>query len=110
WAVVTLALLFALLALGAFVTSFKVGMADPVWPTRPWHLALIQWQEESHGFLIEHSHRLAGFIVGGAVSILALAVWLTEPRPTLRWGGFVALVALLAAFCLLHCTLCTLHK
>src|SRR5689334_4917958 len=105
WAILTLALLFALLALGAFVTSFKVGMADPVWPTRPWHLAMIQWQEESRGFLIEHAHRLAGFIVGGAVSILALALWLTEPRPRLRWGGFLALVALLLAFGHLHGTL-----
>src|SRR5437763_10444032 len=98
WAVGTLALLFALLTLGAVVTSFKVGMADPVWPTRPWHLALIDWQEASRGFLIEHAHRLAGFVVGGAVSVLALALWLTEPRPALRWGGVAALVALIAAF------------
>jgi heme A synthase len=106
----TLALLFALLTLGAIVTSFKVGMADPVWPTRPWHLALIDWQEESRGYLIEHTHRLAGFVVGGAVAILALALWLTEPRPKLRWGGLLALVALLLAFGQLHGTLITLQK
>src|SRR5437764_13359554 len=107
WAILTLALLFALLALGAFVTSFKVGMADPVWPTRPWHLALIDWQEEGRGFLIEHTHRLAGFVFGAVASILALALWLTEPRPQLRWGVFLTLVALLLAFGQLHGTLIT---
>src|SRR3954468_15791820 len=74
-AIATLALLFALLALGAVVTSFRVGMADPVWPTRPWHLLLISWDEPQPGFLIEHTHRLAGFVVGGAVSILTLLLW-----------------------------------
>src|SRR5436190_20812253 len=98
WAVATLALLFALLALGAFVTSFRVGMADPIWPTRPWHLAVIDWQEQSRGFLIEHTHRLAGFAVGGAVTILVLGLWLTERKPLLKWGGAAAIVALLAAF------------
>ena len=102
WAGVTLALLFALLALGAFVTSFRAGMAVPVWPTRPWHLALVSWSEQEPGFLIEHSHRLLGFLVGGMVSILAIGVWLTERRPVLRWGGFAALLGLLAAFGQLH--------
>src|SRR6059058_3410722 len=102
WSAATLAALFALLALGAVVTSFRVGMADPVWPTRPWHLLTISWQEPSPGYLIEHTHRLAGFVTGGAVALLAMLLWLTEPRPTLRWGGLVALVALLVAFGQLH--------
>ncbi|HTK78615.1 MAG TPA: hypothetical protein VL371_25375, partial [Gemmataceae bacterium] len=105
WAAATVALLFALLLLGAVVTSFRVGMADPIWPTRPWHLAVIDWLEQSRGFLIEHTHRVAGFAVGGAVTILALGLWLTERRPLLKWGGAAALVALLAAFGQLHGTL-----
>ncbi len=28
------------MALGGVVTTFRVGMADPVWPTYPWHLLL----------------------------------------------------------------------
>jgi cytochrome c oxidase assembly protein subunit 15 len=101
-AVGTLVLLFALLLLGAVVTSFRVGMADPVWPTRPWHLLTISWEEPSAGYLIEHTHRLAGFVTGGAVSLLAMLLWLTEPRPIVRWGGLVAIIALLAAFGQLH--------
>src|SRR5262249_19254806 len=57
WAVATALVGFALLfALGGFVTSFRVGMADPVWPTEPWYLVVNQkvWvQEPSKGFLIE---------------------------------------------------------
>jgi len=105
WAAATVALLFVLLLLGAVVTSFRVGMADPIWPTRPWHLAVVDWQEQSRGFLIEHTHRLAGFAVGGAVTILAIGLWLTERQSILKWGGAAALVALLAAFGQLHGTL-----
>ncbi len=101
-AVGTLALLFALLALGALVTSFHVGMADPVWPTRPWHLLTISWQEPGASYLIEHTHRAAGFITGAAVALLTMLLWLTETRTFLRWGGLVAIAALLAAFGQLH--------
>jgi heme A synthase len=97
--------MFLLLALGTFVTSFQVGMADPQWPTRPWHLADVDRQAAGFGYLVEHSHRLAGFVVGGAVSLLTLAIWWTEPRKSLRWAGLVAIVGLLTAFGQLHGTL-----
>src|SRR5438477_3971137 len=102
WAGGTVALLFALLTFGAVVTSFRVGMADPVWPTRPWHLLTISWDEPKPGFVIEHVHRLAGFLVGAVVSVLSLWLWLTEPKKALRIAGVLALVALLAAFGQLH--------
>ena len=51
-AIFTLCAAFALLCLGAVVTTFGVGMADPIWPTYPWHLLLISWQEPKSGFLI----------------------------------------------------------
>jgi cytochrome c oxidase assembly protein subunit 15 len=104
-AVATLALLFALLALGTFVTSFQVGMADKDWPSRPWHLADVNWDDAGFGYLVEHSHRLAGFIVGGVVSLLALGIWWTEPRKLLRWAGLISILCLLAAFGQLHGTL-----
>src|SRR6187549_1377341 len=105
WAGGTLALLFVLLTLGAIVTSFRVGMADPIWPTRPWHLLTIDWSEPKAGFLVEHAHRLTGFVVGGAVAVLAIGLWLTERKRSLRWGGMAAIVALLGAFGQLHGTL-----
>ncbi|HEV2947246.1 MAG TPA: hypothetical protein VGX70_07710, partial [Gemmataceae bacterium] len=67
WAVLTVCATFILLLLGAVVTTFRVGMADPIWPTYPWHLLLVSWDEPRPGFLIEHSHRLAGYVVGCCV-------------------------------------------
>jgi cytochrome c oxidase assembly protein subunit 15 len=110
-AIGALTLLFILLTLGAVVTSFHVGMADPIWPTRPWHLLTISWEEPSTGFLIEHTHRLAGFVVGLAVTTLAILFWLTESRKLLRWGGLVSIIALIAAFMgHLHGTLIAFQK
>jgi heme A synthase len=84
WAVGTLVASLVLLLLGAIVTTFRVGMADPVWPTQAWHLLLVSWQEPSAGFLIEHTHRLVGNLVGCGVIVLALGLWYYEPRVWLR--------------------------
>lgn len=67
-------------------------MADPVWPTYPWHLLLISWQEPSPGFLIEHTHRLAGYLVGMCVIVLAIYMW---RLPRVRWLGIAALIAVI---------------
>ncbi len=96
WAIVTVVLTFVLLALGGFVTSFRVGMADPVWPTEPWYLiSNTKWE---FGFVVEHTHRVAGWIVGGAVIVLAVAVWWTEPNRKLRLAGLVAMAVLVLAY------------
>jgi heme A synthase len=96
WAIGTVALTFVLLALGGFVTSFRVGMADPVWPTEPWYL--LSNKNWEFGFVVEHTHRVAAYLVGFATSMLALAVWWREPNKNLRRAGLAAIVALLAAF------------
>src|SRR5260221_14763237 len=90
WANVTVAGTVVLLALGAVVSSFQVGMADPIWPTAPWHLAFINWSEPSRGFLIEHAHRVAGWLIGALMSVLAFGLWWTESLPKLRWGGLLS--------------------
>lgn len=105
WANITVAGTIVLLALGAVVSSFKVGMADPIWPTTPWALASIDWHEPSTGFLIEHSHRLAGFTIGGIIAVLTLGLWWTETHRRVRYFGLLSLVGLLAAYGQLHGTL-----
>src|SRR5262249_28848363 len=95
WAVLTACATFILLALGAVVTTFQVGMADPIWPTYPWHLLLVSWEEPKPGFLIEHTHRLAGYVVGCCVIVLAVGLWLKEPRRWLRGLGVFALGAVI---------------
>jgi heme A synthase len=98
WAIVTVIATACLLALGGLVTTFRVGMADPIWPTTPWYLFSTSWSEPRPGFFIEHSHRLAGFVVGGAAAVLAVGLWLTDPRAWSRWVGLLGLLGLLAAF------------
>jgi cytochrome c oxidase assembly protein subunit 15 len=102
WSILTVCCTAVLLTLGGLVTTFRAGMADPVWPTTPWYLLATSWAEPRPGFLIEHSHRLAGFIVGAVAATLAIGLWLTDPWPWARWGGLAGLVVLLAAFGQFH--------
>jgi cytochrome c oxidase assembly protein subunit 15 len=95
WAVLTACATVALLALGAVVTTFQVGMADPVWPTYPWHLLLIDWQEPRPGFVIEHTHRLAGYIIGCCVIVLTTGFCLSARRTWLKWLGVAALAGVI---------------
>jgi heme a synthase len=80
WALFTVAVSAAAVTLGAVVTTFRVGMADPVWPTYPWHLLLISWDEPSPGFLVEHAHRLVAYLAGFCVIVLAVGLWFGGSR------------------------------
>jgi cytochrome c oxidase assembly protein subunit 15 len=102
WAVATAIATLVLLALGQLVTSFQAGMADPIWPTEPWYLLMIDWQEPSRGYLIEHTHRIVAFSIGGMVSVLALGLWWTDAKQATRWAGFAAVMVLLAGFGQFH--------
>ena len=53
WAVLAAAATLLLLALGQMVTSFRAGMADPVWPTEPWYL--FSNYKLDFGYLVEHA-------------------------------------------------------
>ena len=87
---------FLLLGLGGLVTSHEAGMSVPDWPTTygynmflfPWHL----WQGN---IFYEHAHRLLASFVGLLTSILAVWIWLREPRSWLRWLGAAAFIAIL---------------
>jgi heme A synthase len=102
WAILTVIVTALLLVVGGFVTTFRVGMADPIWPTEPWYLLGISWSEPKAGFLVEHTHRLLGFLVGGLASVLALGAWWTGRKSSTKWIGVVGLVALLATFGQFH--------
>jgi len=93
-----------LLMIGGMVTSFRAGMTDKVWPTEPWYLLenSDQWREERAGFLIEHSHRAMGFIVGALASLLAISAWFTERKQTWRWAGIAACLVLIALYGQFH--------
>jgi heme A synthase len=66
-------------------------MADPIWPTYPWHLALISWKEPSVGYIVEHTHRLFDYLLGGCCILLAIGLWHFQKRRWLGWLGLAAL-------------------
>ena len=90
----------ALLILGGFVTSFRVGMADPIWPTEPWYLA--DNFKVDFGYLVEHFHRIVGFTLGVPGLVLTFGLWAYEPRRGVRLFGLSALAALTVAFGTFH--------
>jgi cytochrome c oxidase assembly protein subunit 15 len=92
WAVLTVCATLPLLLLGAEVTTKQVGMVDQEGFRAPWYLWTVPLREKDVGFLVEHSHRLAGFIVGSCAIVLAVGMLLGEPRRWARWLGVAALV------------------
>lgn len=104
WAVLSVVSTLILLAIGQMVTSFGAGMADRVWPTEPWYVLRTATDtekarfKEEFGFFIEHSHRMAGWTVGGLVSVLAIGLMRTEPRKAARWVALAGLVVLLVGY------------
>jgi heme a synthase len=91
-AVFTLPLLFV----GGSVTTYRVGLAVPDWPTTfGSNMFLYDFWNAPFGVRIEHSHRLYGAAVG--LSTAALAAWLLafEPRRLMKILGVLALVAVI---------------
>ncbi len=94
-----------LLALGGLTTSRRAGMDDPAWPTEPWYLIVNGSKidlESRTGFLLEHSHRAAGWVVGGLAAVVAFAAWLSGPDKKSRLPAVGAVFLLLAAYGWFH--------
>ncbi len=85
---------FVLLGVGGLVTSHGAGMAVPDWPTTyGYNMFLFPFHLWTGGILYEHSHRLVASLVGFLTTILAIWLWVREPRPWLRWLGVAAFFA-----------------
>jgi cytochrome c oxidase assembly protein subunit 15 len=96
-AILTACATFPLLFIGGLVTSKGAGLAVPDWPTTFGHnMFLYPWAKMVGGIFYEHSHRLAGSLVGLCTIFLALALWFKEPRRWLRWLGLAALAMVIA--------------
>lgn len=82
-----------LLFVGALVTSKGVGLAVPDWPTTFGHnMFLFPWAGMVGGVFYEHGHRLVASGVGFLTLVLAVCLWLREPRAWVRWLGAGALL------------------
>jgi cytochrome c oxidase assembly protein subunit 15 len=96
FALLTALATFPLLFVGGLVTSTGSALAVPDWPTTfGYNMFLYPLSGMVGGILYEHSHRLLGALVGLLTIILALWLWLQEPRLWLRWLGSLALAAVI---------------
>jgi cytochrome c oxidase assembly protein subunit 15 len=86
-----------LILAGSFVTSTDSGLSVPDWPTSyGWNMFTFPPSKWVGGILYEHSHRLIASTVGFLTIILALWIWLADPRRWLRWFGVGALMSVVA--------------
>lgn len=85
-----------LIFVGGLVTTYRVGMAVPDWPTTfGINMFLFRFWESAWGVFIEHGHRLYGSAVGLATILLMVWFLAAERRPLLKVLGVVALLAVI---------------
>jgi heme A synthase len=90
--VLTVCAAVPLLTLGAFVTSMGVGMADQRGLVNPVQaISEFSSGDQSLGWKVEHSHRLAAWLVGLGGIVMAVGSWRADPRFS---GKVVAMMAL----------------
>ena len=95
-ALAAVALCWPLLISGGQVTTYKVGMAVPDWPTTfGMNMFLYDMWTADWGAFIEHRHRLMGSYLGMATIVLAGWFLWAEPRRWLKGLGVTALVLVL---------------
>lgn len=85
--------------IGGTVTTLRVGMAVPDWPTtfgQNMFTYPLRDMLANTGVFWEHSHRLWGAFVGVCVVALALAVWRFEKRVLVRRLALLALLGVVA--------------
>ena len=86
-----------LILAGSLVTSHDAGLSVPDWPTSyGWSMFTFPPSMWVANILYEHGHRLIASTVGFLTIILAVWLWLAEPRRWLRWFGVAALGAVIA--------------
>src|SRR2546423_3707977 len=82
---------------GSLVTSTASGLSVPDWPTSyGWSMFTFPPSKWVGGILYEHSHRLIASTFGFLTIVLAVWLWISEPRRWLRRLGLAALGAVVA--------------
>jgi len=88
---------FILIFIGGLVTSTDSGLAVPDWPTTYGQFMFsFPLSQMVGGILYEHGHRLVASVVGMLMVILAVWLWLKEPRRWVKRLGWLALLAVIA--------------
>ncbi len=87
---------FPLLLVGGTVTTYKVGMAVPDWPTTfGINMFVYDFWNAAWGVFIEHTHRLYGAAVGVAMIVLAFWFQFSRTRRSMKALGWFALAAVI---------------
>jgi cytochrome c oxidase assembly protein subunit 15 len=85
-----------LICSGGMVTSKGVGLAVPDWPTTfGYNMFLFPVSKWVGGVLFEHTHRLIASTVGFLTIVLAVWLWRTEDRPTVKVLGLLAVAGVI---------------
>jgi cytochrome c oxidase assembly protein subunit 15 len=97
FAVLNAAATFLLIGLGGLVTSHEAGMSVPDWPTSyGYNMFALPFKFWTNGAFFEHTHRLLASVVGLLTTILAVWLWLKDPRQWLTWLGLAAFLLVVA--------------
>ena len=85
-----------LICSGGMVTSKGVGLAVPDWPTTfGYNMFLFPVSKWIGGVLFEHTHRLIASTVGFLTIILAIWLWRTEDRQSIKTLGLIAVAGVI---------------
>jgi heme a synthase len=86
-----------LILAGSLVTSHDAGLSVPDWPTSyGWNMFTFPPSMWVANIFYEHGHRLIASSVGFLTIVLAVWLWIAEPRRWLKWLGVTALGAVIA--------------
>src|SRR5476651_2487233 len=86
-----------LILAGSLVTSHDAGLSVPDWPTSyGWNMFTFPPSMWVANILYEHGHRLIASTVGFLTIIMAVWLWMSEPRRWLRWFGVATLGSVVA--------------
>jgi cytochrome c oxidase assembly protein subunit 15 len=95
-AVFAAAFTLPLLYVGGSVTTYRVGMAVPDWPTTfQENMFRYDFWNAPFGVQVEHTHRLYGAAVGMASIVLAGCLLAFDPRRWMKAMGVLALAAVI---------------
>ena len=86
-----------LILAGSLVTSHDAGLSVPDWPTSyGWNMFTFPPSMWVANILYEHGHRLIASTVGLLTIVMAVWLWMAEPRRWLRWFGVATLGSVVA--------------
>ena len=86
-----------LILAGSLITSHDAGLSVPDWPTSyGWNMFTFPPSMWVANILYEHGHRLIASTVGFLTIIMAVWLWMADPRGWLRWFGVAALGSVVA--------------